>query len=156
MTNKKIYDAFLGASHELKHFFHGHTFTGNPLVCATALANLSLYKRYNLISKVRKRSDQLKSRIREISKLRLVGNVRHKGMLMGIELVRNKKNKIPFSPEKRVGDLIFHEASKHGIYLRSLGQIVMIVPPLAISEKELDFLIDGTVETIKKVSDKVM
>jgi len=156
LTNKKIYDAFLGSSHELKHFFHGHTFTGNPLVCATALANLSLYKRYNLISKVRKRSDQLKSSIKEISKLRLVGDVRHKGMLMGIELVRDKKNKIPFAPEKCAGDLIFREARKHGIYLRSLGHIVMIVPPLAISEKELGFLIDGTIETIKKVSNKIM
>lgn len=156
LTNKRIYDAFLGSSRELKHFFHGHTFTGNPLACATALANLSLYKRYNLISKVRRRSDQLKSRIKEISKLRLVGDVRHKGMLMGIELVRDKKKKLTFGLEKRIGQRIFLEAKKHGIYLRSLGHIVMIVPPLAISEKELDFLVDGTIETIKKVADNVI
>ena len=156
LTNKRIYDTFLGASQQLKQFFHGHTFTGNPLACATALANLSLYKKYNLMSKVRRRSDQLKSYINELLKLRLVGDVRHKGLLMGIELVRDKKRKLPFGPEKRIGDRIFIEARKHGIYLRSLGHIVMIVPPLAISEKELDFLVDGTIETIKRVSDKII
>src|SRR5437899_4039731 len=156
LTNKRIYDVFLGASHELKHFFHGHTFTGNPLACATSLANLSLYKRYNLISKIKRRSGQLKSRIVEISRLGLVGDVRHKGMLVGIELVRNKKTKALLSPDKRISQRIFLEAKKHGIYLRSLGHVVMIVPPLAISERDLDFLVDGTIETIKKVSAKIM
>ena len=75
---------------------------------------------------------------------------------MGIELVRNKKTKTLLSPDKQIGQRIFLEAKKHGIYLRSLGHIVMIVPPLAISDKDLDFLVDGTVETIKKVSDKVI
>ncbi len=156
LAKKRIYDAFLGASHELKHFFHGHTFTGNPLACATALANLSLYKKYNLISKVRKRSTQLRNRIKEIYKLGLVGDVRHKGLLMGIELVRDKKTKAFLGPDKRISQLIFLEAKKHGLYLRTLGHIVMIVPPLSISEKELDFLVDGTIETIKRVSNKLI
>ncbi len=152
LASKKIYDSFLGEYKDMKHFFHGHTFTGNPLACATALTNISLYKKYNLISMIKKRAVQMKSRIKEISNLDMVGDVRHAGMLMGIELVSNKKAKTPVSPQKRLPQKIFVEAKKYGIYQRTLGHIVMVIPPLAISEKELDFLLDGTIKTIKNVS----
>lgn len=155
LASKKIYDSFLGEYKDMKHFFHGHTFTGNPLACATALTNISLYKKYNLISKIKKRSSQMESRINEISNMDLVGDVRHAGMLMGIELVSNKKTKTPISPKKRFPQKIFVEAKKHGIYQRTLGHIVMVIPPLAISEKELDFLLDGTIKTIKNVSSQM-
>ncbi|MDE1875214.1 MAG: adenosylmethionine--8-amino-7-oxononanoate transaminase [Thaumarchaeota archaeon] len=155
LANKKVYDSFLGEYKDMKHFFHGHTFTGNPLACATALANISLYKKYNLISKIKKREAQIKSRIKEIMDLDLVGDVRHKGMMMGIEIVSNKKTKASISPQKRLPQKIFNEAKKHGIYQRTLGPIVMIVPPLAISGSELDFLLDGTIKTIKNVSSQV-
>lgn len=155
LANKKVYDSFLGEYKDMKHFFHGHTFTGNPLACATALTNISLYKKHNLISKIKKRETQIRSRVEEISNLGLVGDVRHKGMLMGIELVSNKKTKTPISPQKRLPQKVFIEAKKHGIYQRTLGPIVMIVPPLAISEQELDFLLDGTIKTIKNVSSQV-
>lgn len=94
----------------------------------------------------------MESRIKEISSMDLVGDVRHAGMLMGIEMVSNKKTKTPISPKKRFPQKIFAEAKKHGIYQRTLGHIVMVIPPLAISEKELDFLLDGTIKTIKNVS----
>ncbi len=155
LASKKIYDSFLGEYQDMKHFFHGHTFTGNPLACATALRNISLYKKYNLISKIKKRAIQMESRIKEISSLGMVGDVRHAGMLMGIELVSDKKKKTPISPTKKLPQKIFVEAKKHGIYQRTLGPIVMLVPPLAISEKELDFLLDGTIKTIKNVSSQI-
>lgn len=155
LATKKIYDSFLGDYKDMKHFFHGHTFTGNPIACATALANISLYKKYNLISKIKKRSIQIQSRIEEISNLDLVGDVRHRGLLMGIEIVSDKKTKNPISPQKRLPQKIFKEAKKHGIYQRTLGNIIMVIPPLAISEKELDFLIDGTIKTIKNVSTQI-
>ncbi len=155
LASKKIYDSFLGEYKDMKHFFHGHTFTGNPLACATALTNISLYKKYNLMAKIKKRAAQMESYIKEISRLDLVGDVRHAGMLMGIELVSSKKAKTPISPQKRVPQKIFIEAKKHGIYQRTLGHIVMVIPPLAISEKELDFLLDGTIKTIKNVSSQI-
>ncbi len=155
LTNEKIYDAFLGNYHERKHFFHGHTFTGNPVASATALANLELYKKNRLISKIKKRSKLFASKIEEIRNLDLVGDVRHKGMIMGIELVSDKKKKTPVKPEKSIHKKIFVEAKKHSIYLRTLGHIVMIVPPLAISAEELDFLLDGTIDTIKKVTKEI-
>jgi adenosylmethionine-8-amino-7-oxononanoate aminotransferase len=155
LASKKIYDSFLGDYKDMKHFFHGHTFTGNPIACATALTNISLYKKYNLISKIKKRAIQIQSRIEEISNLDLVGDVRHKGLLMGIELVSNKKTKSSVSLQKRLPQKIFIEAKKYGIYQRTLGNIVMVIPPLAISEKELDFLLDGTIKTIKNVSAQI-
>lgn len=155
LASKKIYDSFLGDYKDMKHFFHGHTFTGNPLACATALTNLSLYKKYKLISRIKKRAIQIQSRIDEISNLGLVGDTRHKGMLMGIELVSNKKTKTPVSPQKRLPQKIFIEAKKHGIYQRTLGNIVMVIPPLAITEQELDYLLDGIIKTIRNISSHV-
>jgi len=152
LASQKIYDSYLGNYGEMKHFFHGHTFTGNPLACATALANLELYKKNSLILKIKNKAGQFERRINEISNLNLVGDVRHKGMLMAIELVSNKNKKTPISPDKKVHQKIFVEAKKHKIYLRTLDHIIMLVPPLAISTNELDFLLDGTIDTIKKVT----
>jgi adenosylmethionine-8-amino-7-oxononanoate aminotransferase len=154
LTTKKIYDTFLGKFNDNKHLFHGHTFTGNPISAAVANENLKLYEQYNLIKKIQSTSKVFKNRIQELNQLDLVGDVRHKGMLMGIELVKNKKTKIPISPKKSINKIIFEEGKKNGIYLRTLGNIVMLVPPLAISNKELDLLIDRTVLTIKNIDKK--
>ena len=155
LASKKVYDAFLSPFDEMKHFFHGHTFTGNPLACATAIENLNLYRKYSLISKIRKTSDLLRRRVGEISDLDLVGDVRHKGLLMGIELVADKSKKSPIPHKARIPQRVFEEAKKHKIYLRTLGGIVMIIPPVAISEQDLDFLVDGTIRTIKTISKQV-
>jgi adenosylmethionine---8-amino-7-oxononanoate aminotransferase len=155
LASKNIYDSFLGEYKDMKHFFHGHTFTGNPLACATAVTNISLYKKYNLISQIKKRALQIQSRINEISNLDLVGDVRHKGMLMGIELVSNKKTKKPISPTKQLPQKIFIAAKKYRIYQRTLGNIVMVIPPLAISGKELDFVLDGTIKTVREVASQI-
>jgi len=155
LTNKRIYNAFLGSYKEMRHFFHGHTFTGNPLAAATAIANLELYEKNKLISKIKQNSKRFEKRINEIKNLSLVGDVRHKGMLMGIELVSDKKKKTPIKPKESIHKKIFVEARRHKIYLRTLGNIVMVVPPLAISASELDFLLDGTIDTIKKVTKEV-
>ncbi len=155
LTNQKIYDSFLGSYQDMKHFFHGHTFTGNPLACSTALANLELYDKNRLILKNKIKSKQFERRVNEIFDLSIVGDVRHKGMLMAIELVSNKNKKTPISPDKKIHQKIFVEAKKQQIYLRTLGHIILLVPPLAISENELDFLLDGTIDVIKKVTKDV-
>jgi len=154
LTTKKIYDSFLGTFKEMKHLFHGHTFTGNPIAAIVANENLELYKKDNLIKKIQKTSKVFEKRKDEFSGLDLVGDVRHKGMLMGIELVKNKKRKIPISPQKSINKIFFEEGKRNGIYLRTLGNVVMLVPPLAISEKELSLLIDRAIMTIKNIHKK--
>jgi adenosylmethionine-8-amino-7-oxononanoate aminotransferase len=138
----------------MKHLFHGHTFTGNPIAAAVANENLKLYEKTKLIKKIKKTSKVFEKRIDELFELDIVGDVRTKGMLMGIELVKNKRKKIPISPKKSINKIFFDEGKNNGIYLRTLGNIVMLVPPLAISENELDLLIERTIQTIKNVHKK--
>jgi len=149
LASKKIYDSFLGEFNDWKHLFHGHTYTGNPIAAAVALENLKLYQKYNLIKKIQKTSKVFERYYEEISKLESVGDIRHKGMLMGIELVTNKNKKTPIRPKKSINKIFFEEGKKHGIYLRTLGNIVMLVPPLAISENDLELLLNRVIQTIR-------
>ena len=155
LASKKIYDSFLGEFNDWKHLFHGHTYTGNPLSAAVANENLKLYQKNNLIKKIQKTSKVFEEYYDKISEIEIVGDIRHKGMLMGIELVKDKKSKAPINPKKSINKIFFEEGKKHGIYLRTLGNIVMLVPPLAISEKELDLLLNRTIDTIKSAQNQV-
>jgi adenosylmethionine-8-amino-7-oxononanoate aminotransferase len=154
LTTKKINDSFLGEFSEFKHLFHGHTYTGNPTAAALSLKNLELYEKHNLIEKIQKTSQIFKNRLDEISNLDLVGEIRHQGMVMGVELVQKKNSRKPLSSNKSINKLVFEEGRKHQIYFRTLGNIIMLVPPLAISNKDLNFLIDGTISTINSLSRK--
>ncbi len=154
LCTKKIYDSFLGRFHDMRHLFHGHTFTGNPITAAVAIANLELYEKNKLIKKIQVTSKIFENYRHEINELDLVGDVRHKGMLMGIELVKNKLQKVPLSGKKSINKIIFDEGKNNGIYLRTLGNIVMLVPPLAISTKDLELLLKRTILTIKNVKRK--
>ena len=155
LVSEKIYDSFIDRYSNMKHLYHGHTFTGNTLACAVANQNLELYKKTKLISKVRKNTKHLEKRLDEFWGINIVGDIRHKGMLAAIELVSDKIKKKPISFEKSTNKIVFEEAKKHGVYLRTLGNIVMLVPPLAMSENDIDFLIDGTLKTVKKISKKL-
>ncbi|MCH2405667.1 MAG: adenosylmethionine--8-amino-7-oxononanoate transaminase [Nitrosopumilus sp.] len=156
MTNKKIYDSYLGEFNDWKHLFHGHTYTGNPIAAAVANENLKMYKTKSLIKKIQKTSKVFEKFYQEISEIDIVGDIRHKGMLMGIEIVTNRKKKTPIHPKKSINKIFFEEGKKQGIYLRTLGNIVMLVPPLAISEKELNLLLNGVIRTIKAARSKVI
>ena len=156
LTTKKINDSFLGKFSEFKHLFHGHTYTGNPTAAALSLKNIELYEKYHLIEKIQKTSKVFENRINDISNLDMVGEIRHKGMVMGIELVQNKNSNKPLSSKTSINKLVFDEGRKHQIYFRTLGNIIMLVPPLAISQKDLNFLIDGTISTIKSISRKLL
>lgn len=154
LTSSKIYDSFLGKFDDMKHLFHGHTYTGNPIATAVASENLRLYEKYDLIKKIKSTSQVFQKYKENFLHLELVGDVRTKGMLMGIELVTDKTLKKPIKTKTSINKIIFEEAKLNGIYLRTLGNIVMLVPPLAISPKELEFLIKRTILTIRKISKK--
>jgi len=151
LTTKKVYDSFLGDFYDFKHLFHGHTYTGNPISAAVANENLRLYEKNNLIKKIKNTSKIFEKYSSEILCLDPVGDVRHKGMLMGIELVKDKQKKTIITPKKSFNKIVFESGKKHGIYLRTLGNIIMLVPPLAISPKELDLLIQRTIDMIKSL-----
>ena len=154
LANKKIYDSFSGDFNDWKHLFHGHTYTGNPIAAAVANENLQMYEKHNLIKKVQKTSKIFENYSQEILDIDIVGDVRHKGMLMGIELVSNKKKKTPIRTKKSINKVFFEEGKKQGIYLRTLGNIVMLVPPLSIQENELELLLKKTIKTIQVTKSK--
>jgi len=148
LTTKKISNSFLGKFYESKHLFHGHTYTGNPIAASLALENLKLYDKTKLIQKIQKTSKILENRASEFYELDMVGDVRHKGMLMGIELINNNSTKT----RKSINKIVFEEGKKHNIFFRTLGNVVMLVPPLAISNTEINLLIDGTIKTVNGIS----
>lgn len=149
LASKKIYDSFSGKFYDWKHLFHGHTYTGNPISAAVANENLKLYHKNQLIKKIKKTSNIFTENYNKISELRLVGDIRHKGMLMGIELVTDKKKKTPIRSKISINKIFYEYGKRNGVYLRTLGNIIMLVPPLDISENELELLILRTISTIK-------
>ena len=157
LTNKKIYDSFLGEFNDWKHLFHGHTYTGNPIAAAVANENLKMYQKSQLIKKIQKTSKVFEEFYDKILEVDIVGDIRHKGMLMGIELVSDKQKKTPIHPRKSINKIFFEEGKKQGIYLRTLGNIVMLVPPLGnLQKKRLDLLLNRTIKTIQAARTKVL
>ncbi len=155
LTSEDIYLAFYDDYNRLKTFFHGHTYTGNPLACSVALANLKLFKSDNVIEGLQGKIALLKDKLADINDLPIVGDIRQCGFMVGIELVKNKKNKEPYAPELRIGHMVTLAARKLGAIIRPLGDVIVLMPPLTISEKELGRLIDITRESIKSVADEL-
>ena len=153
LTTRKVYDAFLGEYSELKTFFHGHTFTGNPIACAAALASLELFESVSLLESLPSKINMLRGKLQVIKELAHVGDVRQCGMIAGIELVRDKAGKEPYDWAQRVGMTVCREARKRGIFLRPLGNVIVIFPPLSITEDELALLLDGVEKSIRTVTE---
>ncbi|HKZ18086.1 MAG TPA: adenosylmethionine--8-amino-7-oxononanoate transaminase [Geobacteraceae bacterium] len=154
MTTREVYDAFLGEYAELKTFFHGHTFTGNPIACASAIASLELFEKDRLLDNLPAKIDYLDRRLQSLSHLKHVGDVRQEGMIGGIELVRDKETKGPFPWEERIGVRVCREALKHGVFLRPLGNVIVVFPPLSVSMEELQILMDGIEASIREVTEQ--
>ncbi len=142
LTTEKVYRAFLGRYDEFKAFFHGHTYTANPLACAVALANLELYKKTGLLGDVRQRTSELSAGLAPLRDHPHVKEVRQVGLMAGIELVQDKRAGRAYPAGARMGLKVCDEAITRGVWLRPLGDVIVLLPPLAISEKELAFFID--------------
>jgi len=151
LATETIYQAFLGNYAELKTFFHGHTFTGNPLACAVALKSLELFEQNRLLESVQERSSQLGQWLERMAAHPQVGDVRQCGLAAGIELVRDKVTREPYPWEEKRGIRVCQEARRHGVFSRPLGNTVVVFPPLAISRQELDLLMAGLEQAIEVV-----
>jgi len=155
LTTEEIFSAFLGEYGEFKSFFHGHTYTGNPLGCAVALASLELFEKEKILEKMQPKIAYLKRRLeQDFLSLPHVGDIRQWGFMVGIELVEDKKALRKYPPEMRVGYRLILEARKRGVIIRPLGDVIILMPPLTISEEELKILLDVTRESIKVVTER--
>jgi len=154
LTTEKIYNGFLGKYEEFKTFFHGHTYTGNPLACAAAIANLEVFEEDKVLDKLQAKIKHLNKRLLSFKALEKVGDIRQCGIMVGIELVANKGTKEPFPPEEKIGHRVIKEALKRGLIIRPLGDVIVLMPPLSISMDELDRLCDITYESVRSVTEK--
>ena len=152
LATGKIYQGFLGRYDEFKTFFHGHTYTGNPLACAAALASLQIFREEKVLDGLQAKIARLSERLESFKSLAHVGDVRQKGIMVGIELVADRQSKADFQPELKIGHKVTLEARKHRVIIRPLGNIIVLMPPLGISMDELDRLCSVTFEAIRAVT----
>ncbi len=146
-------DAFLADHRERKTFFHGHSYTGNPLACAAALANLEIFARDNIMEKLQPKIVYLSDKLKNIANLEHVGEIRQSGFMVGIELIRNKKTKEPFPIEEKRGVKACLAARNKGMIIRPLDDVVVFMPPLSTEPEELDEMIDILYQSIVSVGD---
>jgi adenosylmethionine-8-amino-7-oxononanoate transaminase len=151
ITTEELYDAFLGRYEDLKTFFHGHTYTGNQLACVAAIASLDLFKKERTLMRLQRKIRILKEGLLHIAELPIVGDVRQKGFMVGIELVMDKRTKEPYPLKEKMGWRVCYKAREKGLLIRPLGNVVVLMPPLSISVDELKSLINITMESIREV-----
>jgi adenosylmethionine---8-amino-7-oxononanoate aminotransferase len=153
LTSEEIFSAFLGEYKEFKSFFHGHTYTGNPLGCAVAQANLDIFEKENTIARMQPRISYLHDRLKEeFLPLPHVSDVRQWGYMVGIELVQDKASRRNFPPEARIGYRVILEARKRSVIIRPLGDVIVLMPPLSIGDEELASLVDVVRDCIDAVA----
>ena len=151
LTTDKIYNGFLDDYAKKKTFFHGHTYTGNPLACSVALASLKIFKKEKTLNKLQAKINFLKEQLRLFAGLNHVGDIRQKGFMVGIELVRSKQAKQPYCWEEKIGIKVCQQVRKYGVILRPLGNVIVLMPPLAITKNELTKLLEATYKSIKEI-----
>lgn len=152
LTTDEVFDAFLGDYRDFRTFFHGHTFTGNQLGCAAALANINLFEETDLIHKIQPTIEHFKDRLQEFYALDHVGDVRVCGLAAGIELVRNTVSKEEYPAAEKVGMRVCQEALRNGAMLRPLVNVIVLMPPLQITIAELDRLLEIVYNAIERVT----
>jgi adenosylmethionine-8-amino-7-oxononanoate aminotransferase len=143
LTTTEIWNAFLAPYAESKSFFHGHTYAGNPLAAAVGLASLDVFEEEQTLEKLPEKIARLQERLAAISQLPVVGDIRQKGLLAGIEMVRDRETKEPFPWDEKRGINVCLHARQRGVLLRPLGNVMVVMPPLAISLAELDQIMDA-------------
>jgi adenosylmethionine-8-amino-7-oxononanoate aminotransferase len=142
LATERIYEGFLGAPEEQRTFFHGHTYTGNPLACAAALANLDAFEAERTIERLQPKIELLDRLLARVAEMPGVVEVRSRGFMVGIDLGEH-------DPALRIGHRVTLEARRRGAIVRPLGETIVLMPPLSISEDDLSRLVEITWESIE-------
>ena len=142
LTSEEIYAGFLGNYEEFRTFFHGHTYTGNPLACAAALANLDIFEQERTLERLQPKIALFQELLADVAALPEVAEVRQKGVMVGIDLGDH-------DPSLQMGHRVTREARKRGAFIRPLGNTIVLMPPLSIGEHELRELVGIASESIR-------
>lgn len=154
LTTDRIYDAFWGEHSELKTFFHGHSFTGNQLGCAVALASLNLFETGQLMERTNMSAAQLAGDLKPLDGLSHVGDVRQRGLMVGIELVQDRDARRPYPWQDAVGMQVCRRARDLGMITRPLGDVVVFMPPLATESEDLSAMTGILEQSIREVTER--
>ncbi len=150
-VKQKVFEAFLGRHEEFKTFFHGHTYTGNPLACAAGLGNLRVFAEEKVLDATPAKIERLANNLRNAPNMDFVGDVRQAGFMIGIELVSDKKTKEPFPAAMRLGHQVSMRAREKGLIIRPLGDVIVLNPPLCVTNEQIDFLTRATLDSIQEI-----
>ncbi|WAH44720.1 adenosylmethionine--8-amino-7-oxononanoate transaminase [Alicyclobacillus fastidiosus] len=137
LTTDEIYNAFYADYEEFKTLYHGHSYTGNQLGCAVALANLKLFEQSDLVAEVERKAAKLHHYLEPIRSLAHVGDVRQSGLMVGVELVQDKVTKDPFPLQERIGSRVARRCRDLGMLVRPLTDVMVFMPPLAAKLEDL-------------------
>lgn len=154
LATDEVYSAFLGEISDLRTFFHGHTYTGNPLACAAAIANIDLFESEKVIDRVQATAGVFADALSEVSELKHVGEIRQKGLMFGVELVADRSTKSAFPFADRTGFQVCRATRKRGLWLRPLGDVVVAMPPLSTTADEARWIAATLRDAIIEVTEK--
>jgi adenosylmethionine---8-amino-7-oxononanoate aminotransferase len=153
LSTEEIFAAFLGEPQEFRAFYYGHTYTGNPLAAAVALANLKVFRDERVIERIQPLIAQLKSGLtKRFAVHPHVADIRQWGMMAGVELMADPQARQPFPYERLVGARVARAARKSGVLIRPLGDVMVFMPPLSITSAEIDLLLDATLKAINETT----
>src|ERR687892_559618 len=151
LFTRRIFNAFLGGYSYNKQLYHGHTFTGHPVGCAAALTNVENYRKYTLTQHIKLSSEYIASRLAEFSQSSIVADIRHKGLLVGIELAKNNKPLLTLKNKEITDYFVMQQSLKMGVHLRPLGNIMLLIPPLGITKRDLEKLLNVQLKLLRKM-----
>jgi adenosylmethionine-8-amino-7-oxononanoate transaminase len=151
LTTEAVFEAFLGDYCEFKTFFHGHSYSGNQLGCAAALANLQVFEKEQTLAKLKPKSDRLRAGLEKLRDLPHVGDVRHIGMISAVELFKDVAAKEPYPPADKIGLRVCAEMRERGVLTRPIGDTIVLMPPYCISDEQLDRVLTVLAESIRQV-----
>jgi adenosylmethionine-8-amino-7-oxononanoate aminotransferase len=151
LATERIYEGFLGEVKDRRVFYHGHTYTGNPLACAAALASLDLFRKDRVLEKLPEKIHRLGNLLQDFYTMDAVGDIRQCGLIVGVELTADPATRAGFPPEDRVGHRVALAARKRGVILRPLGDVIVLMPPLSVTERELARIVDVGVSSVREV-----
>ncbi len=155
VTTDEIYDAFYADYSEGKTFFHGHTFTANPLAAAAAVGSLEVFREEFVMERLPARVERLQEGARALAGLQLVGDVRGIGMVAAFELVADKGSRAPFDPAKRAGFQVYLEGLKRGVILRPLSDVIYLFLPLCTTRQQIEDILDRTASSIEAAAGRL-
>ncbi|MGC9329105.1 MAG: adenosylmethionine--8-amino-7-oxononanoate transaminase [Candidatus Hinthialibacter sp.] len=150
LAAQNIFDAFLGGYAEYKAFYHGHSYTGNQLGCAAALASLDIFEKDGVLNRIKPVYERLEKRLDDLfEQSDRVGDIHQRGPSAGIDVVRSRRRRESFRPEEKMGIKACLALRKHGVWLRPLGDTLVIIPPLITTSEQIDHLMDAVQQVLQ-------